>query len=160
MMINKSFIKAKMEDMNINANKLKDITKLGYATISSFLNKEDYNIKAESYLTIVDELFTPFEQMVYVNAVNKARYSKNNIEYWYHELLTRKVSEAFESGKINIQKSGAPYSDDDGVMRMVPAHLIVSFKDPEGQNEIRIFDGEAYRDSSKQNAVKKHFGLK
>lgn len=149
-----------MQDMGINANKLKDITGLGYATISSFLNKDEYNIKADSYLNIINELFTPFEQMVYANAVNKARYSKNNIEYWYHELLTRKVSEAFENDKIVIQKSGAPYSDEDGVVRMVPAHLIVTFKDPEGQNEIRIFDGEAYRDSSKQNAVKKYFNLK
>lgn len=159
-MMNKKFIKGQMQDMGINANKLKDITGLGYATISSFLNKDEYNIKADSYLNIINELFTPFEQMVYANAVNKARYSKNNVEYWYNELLTRKVADAFESGKIDIQKSGSPYSDEDGVVRMVPAHLIVTFKDPEGKNEIRIFDGEAYRDSSKQNAVKKHFGLK
>lgn len=157
-MMNKNFIEKQMNNIGISKNRLKDITGIGYATITDFFNK-DYKITADNYLKIVNALFTPFEQLVYANALTKSINSKYDLDYWYDELIKRKVKQAFETGKIDIQKSGGITSDDNGVIRDVPAHLIVTFKDVEGNSYIRIFDGEAYRNSSKQIAVKKYFGI-
>lgn len=157
--MNKEFIKRQMEIVGISKNRLKDITGVGYATINDFFNKDVYNIKAENYLKIVNELFTPFEQLLYANACEKSIGSKYDIEYWYDELVKRKVKQAFETGKIDIKKSGGVISDDNGILRQVPAHLIVTFKDVEGNSYIRIFDGETYRNSNKKEAVKQYFGI-
>lgn len=158
-MMNKEFIEKQMNNVGISKNRLKDITGIGYATINDFFNKDGYNITADNYLKIVNTLFTPFEQLLYANARTKSIGSKYDIEYWYDELIKRKVKQAFKTGKIDFRKSGGVISDDNGVLRDVPAHLIVTFKDVEGNSYIRIFDGEAYRNSSKQIAVKKYFGI-
>ena len=159
-MMNKEFIERQMKIIGISKNRLKIITGIGYATINDFFNIDEYNIKAENYLKIVNELFTPFEQLVYANACTKSIGSKYDIEYWYDELVKRKVKEAFETGKIDIQRSSGVISDDNGVLRQIPVHLIVTFKDVEGNSYIRIFDQNAYRNSSKKEAVKQYFEIK
>ncbi|MCD8916388.1 hypothetical protein K2V61_12645 [Staphylococcus simulans] len=153
-MMNKEFIKKQMDNIGISTNQLKLITRIGYATLSDFFNKENYNISAKHYLTIVNELFTPFEQLVYSNALHKAMFSNNDLDYWYTEFIKRKVTQAIKNETIDIQLSGAPTSDDEGVMRMVPAHTIVTFKDVEGKNEVRIFDGSLYRSIGKNGGKK------
>lgn len=158
-MMNKEFIEKQMNNVGISKNRLKDITGIGYATITDFFNKDDYKITADNYLKIMSALFTPFEQLVYANARAKSIGSKYDLDYWYDELIKRKVKQAFETSKIDIRKSGGVISDDNGVIRDVPAHLTVTFKDVEGNSDIRIFDGDAYRNSSKQLAVKKYFGI-
>lgn len=161
-MMNKEFIKKQMEIIGLSTNKLKDITRIGYATLSDYLNKQDYNISAKHYNTVVETLFTPFEHLLYSNAVSKAIGSKYDYEYWYDELKRRKVIESIESGKIIIERSGAPYSDD-GTIRMLPAHVIVTFNAAEGKNSIRIFDDTLYNNlnnagkKKKVDLIKKYF---
>lgn len=143
--MNKNFIKKQMEIIGVNTNKLKDMTGIGYATLSDYLNKDDYNISAKHYDTIINTLFTPFEQLLYANANLKAISSKNDSDYWFDELKKRKVIESIELGKISVERSGAPYSNSDGSVKMVPAHVNVIFNDVEGKNSIRIFDDVLYK---------------
>ncbi len=149
-MMNKNFIKKQMETIGLSTNKLKDITGIGYATLSDYLNKDNYNISAKHYVTIVNTLFTPFEQLLYANAEFKAVNGKNDADYWFNELKHRKVIEAIELDKLVVDRSGAPTSDETGVIRTLPVYTKLTFKDAEGNSTIRIFDDSLYRDLDKK----------
>ncbi|EJO7204232.1 TPA: hypothetical protein ACJHHF_001881 [Staphylococcus pseudintermedius] len=140
-MMNKDFIKKQIEISGLNISKLKNITSVGYATLSDYINKPEYNISAKHYTTIVNTLFTPFEQLLFANACIKAIGSNYDYLYWYDELRRRKIA---SSNNIEVSLSGAPQSDEKGVVRVLPAHVIVTFNDIEGKNSIRIFDDNLY----------------
>ncbi|MDU9326112.1 hypothetical protein [Staphylococcus pseudintermedius] len=136
-MINKEFVKKQIKETGLNTSQLKNITRIGYATLSDYLNKPEYNISAKHYTTLINTLFTSFEQLLYANAHKKALGSNYDYLYWYDELRRRKIA---SSDDLEVSLSGAPQSDVSGVIRMVPAHVIVTFNDIEGKNTLRIFD--------------------
>ncbi|MDF0320924.1 hypothetical protein O0M08_11050 [Staphylococcus pseudintermedius] len=141
--MNKDFIKKQIEISGLNILKLKNVTGIGYATLSDYINKPEYNISAKHYTKIVNTLFTPFEQLLFSNACIKAISSNYDYLYWYDELRRRKIA---NSDNIEVSLSGAPQSDEKGVVRVLPAHVIVTFNDVEGKNSIRIFNDNLYAD--------------
>ncbi|HDT9062318.1 TPA: hypothetical protein REF75_002229 [Staphylococcus pseudintermedius] len=140
-MMNKDFIKKQIEVSGLNISKLKNITGIGYATLSDYLNKSEYNISAKHYSNIINTLFTPFEQLLLANACKKAIGSNYDYLYWYDELRRRKIA---SGNNVEVSLSGAPQSDEKGIVRALPAHVIITFNDVEGKNNIRIFDNDLY----------------
>lgn len=164
-MMNKEFIKKQINSIGLNTNVLKGITGIGYATLNDYLNKDIYNISAKHYTTIIDTLFTSFEQLLYRNAQLKSISSNYDYEYWFEELKKRKIAESIETGKITVERSGAPYSNSDGTIKTLPVHIIVTFNDVEGKNSVRIFDKTLYNNLNNQGKkdkvelIKQHFEL-
>ncbi|RIO45607.1 hypothetical protein BUZ57_06945 [Staphylococcus hyicus] len=116
------------------------------------MNKDDYNLSSKNHITIIDTLFTPFKQLIYANAQLKSIGSKNNTDYWYNGFKRRKV---LNSEKMVVMRSGGAHSDESGVIRLLPAHIQVTFNDLEGKNTIRIFDNDMYRNMNNAGQKKK-----
>ncbi|MGJ5700398.1 hypothetical protein ACTFIB_10855 [Staphylococcus chromogenes] len=113
------------------------------------MNKDDYNLFSKNYITIIDTLFTPFEQLIYANAQLKSIGSKNNTDYWYNGFKRHKV---LNSEKMVVMRSGGARSDENGIIRMLPA---LTFNDLEGNNMIRILDNDMYRNMDNVGQKKK-----
>ncbi|UTG99311.1 hypothetical protein [Macrococcoides canis] len=164
-MMKKEFIKWQMKNVGLSINKLKDISGVPYASLNDFLNKEDYAIKAENYERLIETLFTPYERMVYEFALQKSVLQRKKDVYgYYEELIKRSVKDNLENGSLKILRSGAPTSDDEGVMRSLPVNVQLTFYVHGMKQMIRIFDKDIYNQinepgKTKEELIKEYFSI-
>jgi hypothetical protein len=164
-MINVYFIRMKVREMDISLKRLSDMTGVGYATIHAVMQEERQlsDLKARNYIAIVEALFTPYELLI----LEKARFKGmgkglKGIEKEYHKLVLR----AFKEKDCKINLSGGVTSDENGVLRLPPSHIILRVKGTPLNEEIRIFDKDLYLEFSqhqkrrKEDAILEHLESK